>query len=410
MASTPQAEPGAPRHLLVFEPDYEGHSREWLQHLLRHSAATASPHRLTLVVAPELRRALAEEAAPLERVQLLELTPGEQRLCRHRSLSVSGIARWWVIRRYLRRTGAEAGHVLSLDLLTLPLAFGLGADGRRLSGILFRPSVHYRAMSPHRPRLAERVREIRKAALYRLMLLNRALRVVLTLDPYFPAYARRYRNGGKVRAVPDPVHPAVNIAAEDALLAARLPQGRVCFLLFGYLDRRKGVLVLLEALRLLPPAIAARTAVMMAGRIDPAIGALVEASRRALATAQPSLQLEIENRRLRVGEVAALIERCDVVLAPYQRFVGSSGVLLWAARAGKPLLTQDYGLVGRLVRDHRLGIAAEATDAAELARAMARLVESGGAGAIDRRAADAFVAPRTAQQFASQVFASLLEA
>ncbi len=50
-----------------------------------------------------------------------------------------------------------------------------------------------------------------------------------------------------------------------------------------------------------------------------------------------------------------LLKRCDVVLIPYQRHVGSSGLLIWAASAGKPVITQDFGLIGALTRAYKLG-------------------------------------------------------
>ena len=75
--------------------------------------------------------------------------------------------------------------------------------------------------------------------------------------------------------------------------------------------------------------------------------------------------------------------RSDVVLAPYQRFVGSSGVLMWAARAGRPVLAQEFGLVGRLTRDHRLGAVADSSDPAHLAREIERMIVHGPQNFID---------------------------
>jgi len=97
------------------------------------------------------------------------------------------------------------------------------------------------------------------------------------------------------------------------------------------------------------------------------------------------------------------VRQCDVVLAPYQRFVGSSGVLLWAAVSGRPVLAQEFGLVGRLTRDHRLGVSVDASDPSHLAREIARMVECGPSTFIDGAAAASFAAARTPQRFASLV-------
>ncbi|MBS0540975.1 MAG: glycosyltransferase, partial [Proteobacteria bacterium] len=80
-----------------------------------------------------------------------------------------------------------------------------------------------------------------------------------------------------------------------------------------------------------------------------------------------------------------------------------SGVLLWAARAGRPVLAQEFGLIGKLTRDNRLGVAVDSGDSEELAREIVRMVECGPETFIDHAAAGRFVAAQTPQRFASLV-------
>jgi hypothetical protein len=90
-------------------------------------------------------------------------------------------------------------------------------------------------------------------------------------------------------------------------------------------------------------------------------------------------------------------------MAPYQRFVGSSGVMLWAAAAQKPLVTQDFGLLGRLVADHGLGLPVDCTEPRQLALAIESMVEHGTAEFFDPRRAAAFAAERTPRRFAALI-------
>ena len=364
-------------HLLVFEPDHLGHPLEWLEAIVKHLRERDDAITVSLVIAPELARPLAHQAAPGASLDLriIALDPREVRLCRHRSLAISSLGRWWTMRRYLRQTGADHGHFLGLDLLSLALALGVGFAGRRVSGILFRPSVHYDRVGAHRLALRDRMRDARKDLLYRLMLRNQALRAVLTLDPYFPAFAAdRYRDGHKVRAVPDPNCATRRIGPHDAGLLNRLPTGRVVMVLFGVLDRRKGLLTLLEAVRRLDPTVARNLALIVAGRTDAPVAKAASSFARRIAEQRPEAWVRFEDRHLAAGEIAALVGRSDLVLVPYQRFVGSSGVLLWAAAAGKPVLAPDYGLLGRLVREHRLGLTTDTIDPNRLAEALTAAV------------------------------------
>jgi glycosyltransferase involved in cell wall biosynthesis len=401
---------GQPRRILIFEPDAEGHTLEWLQHLAQFAIEHENAATLCIAAPQALCDALAKSMPPssARRVGLMALRPREEKLCRHPSLVVASFARWWTMRRCLRRSGADAGFLLSIDLLSLPLALGLGIDDRPISGILFRPSIHYGTFSDYRPSWKERTRDLRKGVLYRLMLRNPHVRTVLSLDPFFPRYAAsHYSCGGKVHPVPDPAFPSLGPTQTRAGDLGFPPTGRIGLLLFGYLTERKGPLVVLDALKLLPETVATRIAVLFAGRTDPAIRDAIAARCSTLRDAHPGLWIHIEDRRLERAELERLVQQSDIVLAPYQRFVGSSGVLLWAARAMRPVLAQDFGLVGRLTRDHRLGAVADSRDPQALAHTIERMVTDGPQSFIDTAMARRFAAARTPERFASVVFCSV---
>ena len=394
-----------PRQILIFEPEAEGHTLEWLDAIVRLAVSERTDTELWLVIAEGLCAPLARllPASARDRIRIVPLPRAEARRCIGRPLARAGFWRWWTMRKYLRKTGAKHGLFLSIDLLTLPLALGLGAKGRSLSGVLFRPSVHYREIGPYRPTLGDRLRDLQKAVFYPLMLRNPAVERVLSLDPYFPLYAQNYyRHGEKVAALPEPgpelVAPTANDNEGDFV-----PSGRIGFLLFGYIAERKGPLAVLDALLLLPPEITSRIAILFAGKVDPALRERLEQRYQTLKRERPDLWLRIDDRRLDRTELAALVRRSDVILAPYQKFIGSSGVLMWAAINGRPVLAQDFGLVGRLTREHRLGISVNASDPAQLAYEIAHMVERGPATFIDLPAASRFVATQTPQHFASVV-------
>lgn len=380
-------------HILIFEPDARGHAREWIEHLVCFAAQERPGFRLTIAVPPALVEALLPRAGG--NIALQPLSESEERRCRDRRLVVSSFARWRAMQRHLKRSGAEHGFFLAFDHLSLPLALGLRAR-RPVSGILFRPSAHFGALRGGETTLREKLRDARKQLLYRLMLRNPSLELVFSLDPYFPAYLEH----AKLTALVDPAFP---FPEEPAANAFDPPKERVVFVLFGELAERKGLLALLDALALLGADVAARIAILIAGRVEAPLRPAVDRRVARLAQVQPRLWLHVEDRFLSAAELADLVRRSDVVLAPYQRFVGSSGVMLWAASAGKPIITQDYGLLGRFTDEYKLGLAVDTTDPGTLADAITRAAANA-AALGDPESMAGFVAAHTPHRFAATIF------
>jgi glycosyltransferase involved in cell wall biosynthesis len=249
--------------------------------------------------------------------------------------------------------------------------------------------------------MKERVRDLRKDVLTRLTARNAAVRTIFSLDPYFPEFAAgRYRNGHKFVPIWDPAFPAPAPDIVERSVAADLPDDRKIFILFGEITERKGIFALLEAIAKLPADVAERAAILVAGRIDPPIRGAVFQAADSARKAAPALWLRFIDRRLASGEISALVEGSDIVLLPYQRFVGSSGVLLWAARFNRPVICQEYGLIGVLTRNFRLGTTIDTSRPEALVSAIGNVVSGNSELRCDEAGTRAFVAPRRPELFA----------
>lgn len=76
------------------------------------------------------------------------------------------------------------------------------------------------------------------------------------------------------------------------------------------------------------------------------------------------------NRYVSNEEEKQLFAAGDVVLLPYRRHFGSSGILVRAIGAGLPVIVSDEELIGRLVRERDLGILFRSGDARALQQAI----------------------------------------
>ena len=409
----------SPLHILVFESKLEGHYSDYIRHLVQHVHRQNVPIKLTFLVHPEFKarfwdaiKSECEESH--ECVDLIPFGPREHALCVHKGLPqwIRSLFQWFTMMKYLRRTGAVHGHFLYIDTLQLAFALKLRVPkGRTLSGILFRPTVHYGQLWQTPSNFRQHIRNYRKTALYKRMLKHPALSAIFSLDSYFAEYAAQsFKQGDKIRALPEPGLFPQDLATyrPSDIIDCAVPEDRICFLLFGGLAARKGVLQVIEAVGMLDSKIASKTAIIFAGKLHDDVRTEFRERWGQLTSESPEIWIHLENRYINPAEITDLIIRSDVVLAPYQHHVGSSSVLLWAAGAQKPVIIQEYGLIGALARDYKLGFVVDATKPQAIADAIQACVEGDVTDFCDTESMKQFAELRTPKHFAKTIFNGII--
>lgn len=364
-----------PSHVLVFEPDYRGHQREYIQHLCNYVERIQPNVRLSFLVHPTLYDYFSDGNADAQ-VEFLAIDADDSEACISGSPFTKDRARWACARDGVKFTGADHTHFLQIDEVQLSLALGRSlAQSCTVSGILFRPTIHYKALWEHGRSWNDYWRDMRKAVLYNAMLLNPRLTTLLTLDPYFANYANAHLiNGKKVGWVCDPMKKPSLAGTNESSHIFR--EDRTNFLLFGSLAERKGIFQVLDALDYMSPEMRNRILIAFAGRLRDKDRDRFIAKLREVKKKYPKVVLRLDDRFLPENELTTWISQADVILAPYQRAMGSSGVVLWACALEKPILTQDYGLIGAYVRDHGLGHTVDTTSPASIAQGISRFVSA----------------------------------
>ncbi len=401
-----------PCRLLIFEPEAGGHQASHISHLVGYLLAERPNLEVLFALGPDLiaqlptetRKALEDSAVPYCTLRILPASDLPR--LRASNLVFRGLYQWFYLKKLARSLSVSHAHFHFFDHALLGAALPLqGRSPYTYSGLLFRPSMHYTVINKKAERPNERWRDRLKSGLYRRMLSNPRLTAVFSLDRYFSEYAaRHFAEGKKVIAVPDPVPVGIEQLTADA---PRMSPDRVGFLLFGALSERKGVLVALEALSRLADDVAARCHICFAGRVDPAIRKVFYARLEQLKSSGIPAHIEVVDRYLDDDEIPPMVSGADVILAPYVRHVGSSGVLYWAAAAGKPVITQDYGLVGREAREFSLGLTADARLAASLAEAMATAIRTKGQGLARPDGQARFIEGHTPDHFAAALIQAM---
>lgn len=211
-----------------------------------------------------------------------------------------------------------------------------------------------------------RATDVLHALLFRWIVRNPTLACFGTINPYLADYAKH----SKVRYCTDPSEPPVLGDPQATRAAYGIRPGSFVVLVYGSLDRRKCIPVLLEAAAQLRDEL--DLTVLLAGRQHrEVVEALIGDAARKLRERESLVEV---NRYLIEGTDLEPLGATDVAWVFYDRsFVQSSGAMVRAGLARRPILVRRQGLIGRMVEDHNLGIAVDTEAPDAVAAALKRL-------------------------------------
>jgi glycosyltransferase involved in cell wall biosynthesis len=341
---------------LVFEPRLEGHHLSWLRYIAQ-DFLDAGPN-VTLALdgrAPAM--ALYNEHIPdlLDRAALISVFRNSRQL--------KGGTKLAALDECFRASGADHAFVNNLDDIASAMlrraAWGLRPPRRlkgRLSGVYFRP----RFLTASRWSLDTKV----KAAGFRRLVEEGWFHRICLLDEYvYQTHAARLPKAG-LTFLPDTWSGDFSMDRGRAREKLGIDVHNFVFLHYGIGTRRKGLHLILQAFQ--SAALPAHWHLLCAGQLSDD-KSLRNGIRQLVSLGRATLLDHYVSK----AEEALCFCATDVVMLPYIRHFGSSGVLSLAAAAGKRVIAADDGLIGRRVREHRLGLVFTSENAAALKQAMA---------------------------------------
>ncbi len=398
---------------MLFDLALGGHHGNYIQHLIDDACQQPVVSTIDIVVLPQFLEIHRDTVAVIASYQqptinIVPIAADEVAALGDRSSGLSRLQRnfreWQIFCKYARNLQTTHALMMYLDTCELPLAVGMQSPCP-FSGIYFRPTFHYGMFANHHPDRQEQLQQWRNRITLDRILAHPQLQTVFCLDPFVVEALKTNGDRAKIVTLADPVvstpSTAIDIAAYRAQLGIKTD--RRVFLLFGALDRRKGIYQLLQAIELLPPALSQQMCLLLVGKTAATERANLERQIVALRQHTPIQIIECYDF-IPEEEVSNYFQLADTILAPYQRHVGMSGILLLAAAAGKPVLSTDYGLMGELVRRYKLGIAVDATQPSELMQALARCQTAAPETLGDRSQMQIFVDENSIDRYTSTIF------
>jgi glycosyltransferase involved in cell wall biosynthesis len=334
-------------NVLIYEDDPRGHRLQFVRYLVEALAGLGVRPRLSCAAdVHEMPEFVTFLAAVEESIEWSSI-PAPLRSSHFVRRSAK---RFWYFLSEIYHHRPEHVYVPFIDGLIYFL--GLAGEATRhilpqrtqVEGILLR--AQFRWIEPTPP-----VEQIK------LQLLSRALRSgalerLHVLDEYAAAYLRKQWPtplAERVVSLPDPAPSApVDIERKEARRALELPEDRFLVLVAGGLTYRKGIPQILEAVASMD-----EVCLVLAGRADARVQVLLE---------QPMARRLAEEGRLitRLDFISDVrfsyfFRAADLVTVICPTHLGSSGILLHAAKLGRPVLGSAAGWIGETICNYHLG-------------------------------------------------------
>lgn len=401
---------------MLFELSVGGHYPGYIQHLVQSWCKQKRPGQLSVVVSPQFIEHHADVVAiardcehpvsfvPITAEEASALVPRKSPA--HRA--VRAFQTWQILCNYASALGSTHCLMMYLDSFQSPLAVGAKAPCS-LSGIYFRPTFHYHSLTCYQPSWKDRVQHWRERFILPRVLRHPKLQTVFCLDPFVIQHLQQFHGSAATVPLADPVQ-SYGYSSQSQILKLQedleIQPNRLIGLMFGGLDGRKGIFQLLNAILMLSPALCQKLCLVFVGSINPQDKQLMQPLLTQIS--ELPVQIKIHDTFIPDHEIQRYFQMANVILAPYQRHVGMSAILVRAAYAQKPVLSSNYGLMGELTRSHRLGLAVDSTSPSEIAQGLTRFLNESPLAFCDRTSMRQFAEQNSVQAFTETIFQHLL--
>ncbi|MFD1144046.1 glycosyltransferase [Larkinella insperata] len=361
------------KKILLFDTIIDGHHADYLTHLIRYWVDKRLAGELIVVTQQAFQpcfQDLTDGQPGAGNVRFVPISPSDIEAVHGASMLTRSFKEWNLLLKYVQTYQPTHALLMYFDLFQLATWLGRSAPCP-ISGIYFRPDFHYK----QNPGFKAQLNGFRKKVTLKGALRQATLANVFCLDHSAVEGLRQLSPAAKIWPLADPVESYTLTPAEVGALRTKLgiESGRQVFLLFGYLDERKGIEPLLEAVKELPADRQKAVCLVLAGPVQPAFQEKIE---RKLAEVGDLVQVVRVFREIKGREIQLFFELADYALALYQKHVGMASVVVRAAVSRKPVLASDYGYLGHLVQSEQLGAVADTTEPSAI-RAMVERVLAG---------------------------------
>jgi glycosyltransferase involved in cell wall biosynthesis len=203
------------------------------------------------------------------------------------------------------------------------------------------------------------------AAASRWLMQRSPWRVTHILDTWVYNNLKGSAVSTEFRLIPEPVEPLPAIDRYEARRVLGIPEDGRYVATVGGMDVRKGIDLLLNAF--VRAKVRDDDRLLLVGKMSQPMRDLVARDYAQLVACK---RLVVVDRYVSDHELGCGFLAGDVLVTPHPKQVGSSGTMVRAAAANRPVIASDYGWVGWVTKEFGFGAAVNVTDADAFAAAI----------------------------------------
>ncbi|MGR3810053.1 glycosyltransferase [Jiulongibacter sp. NS-SX5] len=336
-----------------------GHKLGFVQETLNHLALhhTDGEHSFHFLVNEELKKADSKH---------IEVhIPGKSyqaKFERHKGLKKYK-EQWEYISLKAGQLDIEKVVLMEFDLYQAAIGFDK-TTSFDVSGIWFRPHFRQKAIGLSiLQTLKFKLKKLQKKTLLKSALRNKRLKNIFILNDQPTVDALNDSDEQRFSYLADPVFDYPCYKLTDIRDKYIIDKDRLIFLIFGYMDERKNVVNILNALEGLEKEDQQKVCLMMVGKTADHYQDTLE---KAIQKHSSEVQLFHIDDFVDNCEMEALFAQSDLVLRMNINFFASSGIIGLAAKHNKPSIVSDYGIVAELTEAYKLGRLVDPLDVSQL--------------------------------------------
>ena len=354
-------------NIMLFDLATGGHHSSYIRYFINYCCDQELPIRLIIVVSPEfIDKFFDIVEIPINRsktqIEFVSITEDEYKtLINIPSLYQRMFKEWNLHCKYARNLKVTYSLLMYLDTLQIPIIFGQKSPCK-FAAIYFRPTFHYKNFKNYRFSCKDKLKEWRKKIILFVLLNNPQFDCLFSLDQFAVESIQKLSKKTQILHLPDPVE-ITNSYDKNKIEQLRkqnsIDSHKKIFLLFGSINQRKGIYQLLEAIKSLPIYFSEKICLLIVGSINASQDKILIKNYVENIFRHSRFQVIVFDRFVSQEDEKLYFCLSDVILAPYQKHVGMSGILLLASANKKPVISSNYGLMGHLVEKYKLGLAVD---------------------------------------------------